>query len=155
MGREEADMSAVTYEKLKKQISEKLNARISEFHKIVGDIGWNFRNLGLETAVWLPEKIHSGNIGGINADSYLGYSRIEGRWGLNIRTIEHDHESHVFVSQRVFSVESCGNLEIVVNALRKVPELVQCIHKATDHQISILPQLDNEFVNLRNPDCEF
>jgi len=148
-------MSPITYQKLKKQISENLNSQIAEFHKIVRDISWNFRDLGLETAVWHPEKIHSANIGGIDADSYLGYSRIEGRWGLNIRTIEHDRDSHVFVSQRVYPLESCGNLEIVINALQKIPELVQCINNTTDHQLKILKQRDNNFLEFRNPDCEF
>ena len=148
-------MSDITYEKLRKRVSENLNARVMEFHKTVEDISANFRNLGLETAVWYPEKIHEANLGGIDADSYVGYSRIEGKWGLNIRIIEHDHESHTFVSQRVFTIESCGNMEIVVNALRKVRELVLCIHKATEQQIKVLVQLDGQANELRNPECKF
>jgi hypothetical protein len=148
-------MSVLTYEKLKKRISENLNDRLKEFHKTVSDISWNFRDLGFESAVWYPEKIHTANIGGIDADSYIGYSRVEGKWGLILRTIEHDRESHAFVSQRVFTIESCGNAQIVVNALRKVPDLMQCLSKAVEHQIQILAQPDNEFAKLRNPECEF
>ena len=148
-------MSAVTYEKLKRRVSENLNAQMKEFRKTVADISENFRNLGLETAVWLPEKIHTANIGGIDADSYIGYSRIEGRWGLIVRTIEHDHESHAFVSQRVFTIESCGNVEIVANGLKKVRELLLCIDKVTNQQINALAQPDNDFSALRDPNCEF
>ena len=148
-------MSAVTYEKLKRRVSEHLNAQVKEFRQTVGDIARNFRELGLETAVWYPEKIHTVNIGGLDADSYVGYSRIEGKWGLIVRTIEHDHDSHAFVSQRVYPVESCGNMEIVVNALRKVRELVEYIHKATEQQIKVLAQADQEFGDLRNPECQF
>ena len=75
---------------LRKRISDNLNTGMKEFGKTVGDISRNFRSLGLETAVWYPEKIHSTNLGGIVADSYFGYSRIEGKWGLIIRTIERD-----------------------------------------------------------------
>ena len=74
-----------------------------EFGKTVGDISRNFKSLGLETSVWCPEKIHSTNLGGIVADSYFGYSRIEGKWGLIIRTIERDVESRAFVGQRVYA----------------------------------------------------
>jgi hypothetical protein len=152
---EDVIMSALTYDKLRKRISESLSDRIKEFHKTVAEISGNFRNLGFGSAVWYPERIHTTNIGGISADSYIGYSRVEGRWGLIVRTIEHDHESHAFVSQRVFTIESCGNIEIVVNALRKVPELMQCLSKAAEHQIMTLTQLDDEFEKLRNPGCEF
>jgi hypothetical protein len=74
-------MSSIAYEELQKRIAEKLNVQIKEFHKTIGEISERFRNLGLETAVWYPEKIHAGNLGGIDADSYIGYSRLEGRWG--------------------------------------------------------------------------
>jgi hypothetical protein len=152
---EDEIMSALTYDKLRKRISESLSDRIKEFHKTVAEISENFRSLGLGSAVWYPEKIHTANIGGIDADSYIGYSRVEGRWGLIVRTIEHDHESHAFVNQRVFTIESCGNIEIVVNALRKVPELIRCLSETTEHQAKTLTQLDNEFEKLRNSGCEF
>ena len=152
---EDAVMSELAYDKLEKRISEKLNGRIKEFRRTVAEISGNFRNLGLESAVWCPDKIHTANIGGIVADSYIGYSRIEGRWGLVVRTIEHDHESRAFVNQRVINIETCGNIEIVVNALRKVPELMHCLEKAAEHQIEALAQTANEFETLRKPDCEF
>ncbi len=148
-------MSALTYEKLKKRVAESLNVRIKDFHQTIADISANFRNLGLETAVWLPERIHTTNIGGIDADSYIGYSRIEGKWGLIIRTIEHDHVSHAFVSQRVFTIESCANMEIVTNGLKRVRDLMQCIDKAATRQIKALSQKNNKFDELRDPDCEF
>jgi hypothetical protein len=148
-------MSALTYDKLRKRISESLSDRIIEFHKTVAEISGNFRNLGFGSAVWYPEQIHTTNIGGIDADSYVGYSRVEGRWGLIVRTIERDHDSHAFVNHRVFTIESCGNIEIVVNALRKVPELMHCLSEAIEHQIITLTQLDNELEKLRNSGCEF
>ncbi len=148
-------MSAFTYDRLKKRIAENLNDQIRDFRKTVGEISGNFRNLGFESAVWYPEKIHTANIGGIDADSYIGYSRIEGKWGLIIRTIEHDHESHAFVSQRVFTVESCGNMEIVVHGLKKVRELLLCVDKVAHQQIKILAQPDSDLNALRSPDCEF
>jgi hypothetical protein len=148
-------MSAITYEKLRKRVSEDLNMRVKDFRGAIRDISTNFRNLGLETAVWYPERIHTANIGGIDADSYIGYSRIEGKWGLIIRTIEHDHESHAFVSQRVRTIESCGDMEIVTNGLRKVRDLMLCIDKATNQQIETLTHPDEEFDGLRNPNCEF
>jgi hypothetical protein len=96
-------MSALTYDKLRRRISENLSIRSKEFRKTVSAISENFRNLGFESAAWYPEKIHTANLGGIDADSYIGYSRVEGRWGLIVRTIEHDHESHAFVNQRVYT----------------------------------------------------
>jgi hypothetical protein len=148
-------MSDLTYEKLRQRISESLNNQAREFRKTVRDISENFRNLGLESAAWYPEKIHTANIGGIDADSYIGYSRVEGRWGLIVRTIEHDRESHAFVSQRVYTIESCGNMEIVANALRKVPELMLWLQTTAENQIAILSQTNNEFSKLRNPECAF
>jgi hypothetical protein len=148
-------MGDITYEKLKRHVSDDLSARINEFGRKVADIGRNFRNLGFETAVWIPGKIHTSNLGGIDADSYIGYSRIEGRWGLIIRTIERDHESRAFVSQRVRTLESCGNIEMVVNALKKVRELVLQINKTAARQTEILEGLSSEFDELRNPDCKF
>jgi hypothetical protein len=148
-------MSDVTYEKLRKQVSEDLNARINEFSKTVADIGRNFRNLGFETAVWHPERIHTTNLGGIDAECYIGYSRIEGKWGLIIRTIERDHESHAFVSQRVFPIESCRNIEIVVHALEKVPEIVLSISKSASRQVEILSRLNGSIDALRRPECKF
>lgn len=131
-------MSAVSYEDLQKRIAETLNAQIKEFHQVVRETSEDFRNLGLETAVWYPGKIHTGNLGGIEADSYIGYSRLEGRWGLIIRTIEHDHESHAFVSQKLLTLESCRNMEIVVNALKKIEDLMACIKDAVENQIKVL-----------------
>lgn len=148
-------MGDITYEKLKKHISEELSTRVNEFSGTVVDIGRNFRSLGFETAVWLPERIHTSNMGGIDADSYLGYSRIEGRWGLMVRTIERDHESRAFVTQRVRTLESCGNIELVVNALKMVRELVLQIQKAAETQTVILDGLGGEIDELRNPECKF
>ena len=148
-------MSVLTYDELRKHVSEKLNDQMKEFRKIVVDINENFRNLGLESAVWYPEKIHTVNIGGIDADSYVGYSRVEGKWGLIIRTIERDRESRAFVSQRVRTIESCSDMEMVVNALRKVPELLHSLRKTTEKQIGIVAQTKEEFSKLRNPQCEF
>ena len=142
-------MSDITYDILRKRISENLNAGIREFDKTVGDISRNFKSLGLETSVWCPEKIHSTNLGGIVADSYIGYSRIEGKWGLIIRTIERDSESMAFVSQRVYAIESCRNLEIVAHALKRVRDLLLLMAKTTDRQVEILTTLDSETYSLR------
>ena len=142
-------MSDITYDILRKRISENLNAGIREFDKTVGDISRNFKSLGLETSVWCPEKIHSTNLGGIVADSYIGYSRIEGKWGLIIRTIERDSESMAFVSQRVYAIESCRNLEIVAHALKRVRDLLLLMAKTTDRQVEILTTLDSETDSLR------
>jgi hypothetical protein len=150
-----AIMNDLTYDKLRNQIAETLSARTKEFHKAVAEISGNFRSLGFESAVWYPEKIHTANLGGIDADSYIGYSRVEGRWGLIVRTVEYDRESHAFVNQRVFTIESCGNIEIMVNALRKVPELMHCLSQAAEHQIKTLYQLGEEFEELRRPGCKF
>jgi hypothetical protein len=148
-------MSAITYEVLRERVSENLNAGIREFGKTVGDISRNFRSLGLEMAVWYAEKIHSTNLGGIVADSYFGYSRIEGKWGLIIRTIERDSESRAFVGQRVYAIEACRNVEIVVNALKKARDLLLLMAKATDRQLEILTKLDDEMDALRDPECKF
>jgi hypothetical protein len=148
-------MSDISYEALSKRISENLNAGLKEFGKTVGDISRNFRNLGLEASVWYPDKIHSTNLGGIVADSYFGYSRIEGKWGLIIRTIERDSESRAFVGQRVYTIESCRNVEIVINALKKAKDLLLLMEKATDRQLEIITKLDDELDALRNPECKF
>lgn len=148
-------MGDITYEKLKKLVSEDLSTRINEFSGKVADIGRNFRKLGFETAVWIPERIHTTNLGGIDADSYVGYSRIEGRWGISVRTIERDHETRAFVGQRVRTLESCSNIEMVVGALKKVKELVLQVHKAAVRQTEILDGLSGEIDDLRNPECKF
>jgi hypothetical protein len=148
-------MSEITYEKLRSRVSDELNSRIKEFGKTVEDIDRYFRYLGLGTAVWHPERIHMANIGGLDAESYIGYSRIEGKWGLIIRTIERDHETHSFVSQRVFTVGSSGNMELVTNALRKIHELMGYIDKAIERQIKAVAQAGKEFEGLRGADCEF
>jgi hypothetical protein len=148
-------MGDETYETLRKRVSDNLNAKKKEFAKTLGDISRNFRDLGLETAVWYPERIHTTNIGGLDADSYLGYSRIEGKWGLNIRTIERDHESHAFVSQRVYPIEACSNVETVVSALKAVRELLIHMAKATDQEIEMLSNRIGDFDELRNPGCRF
>jgi hypothetical protein len=147
-------MSDRSYEKLRRRVLEELNTRIKEFGKIVEDVDRYFRYLGLGMAVWHGEKIHTTNLGGLDAESYIGYSRIEGKWGLVLRTIERDHESHAFVSQRVYTIESCGNVEIVANALKKIPELMQLLEKAVDQQIKTIAQAGGEFESLRNPDRE-
>jgi hypothetical protein len=148
-------MRDITYETLREHVLENLTLPVKEFGKTVGEISRNFRNLGFETATWYPEKIHTTNIGGIIADSYLGYSRVEGRWGLIIRTIERDQESRAFVGHRVYPIESSGNLEIIVSALKKARELLLCISKVADQQIEILKELDGAIEPLRNPDCKF
>jgi hypothetical protein len=148
-------MSDITYEKLRMLVADHLNTRIKEFGKTVEEIDRHFRYLGLLMAVWYPEKIHSTNIGGLDAETYIGYSRIEGRWGLILRTIERDHDSHAFVSQRVYTIGSSGNMEVVVNALRKIPELMNLVNRAIDQQVKSLAQAGGEFEELRNPNHEF
>jgi hypothetical protein len=148
-------MSETTFEKLRKRVSDDLNPRIKEFGQTVEEIDRHFRNLGLSRAVWHPEKIHMTNIGGLDTESYIGYSRIEGKWGLIIRTIERDHESHIFVNQRVYTIESCGNMVIVVNALKKIPELMRSIDRAVEQQMKTLVEAGKEFEGLRNVDCGF
>ncbi len=148
-------MSENTYEILRKRVSDDLNARIKEFGKTVEEIDRHFRYLGLEKAVWHPEKIYMANIGGLEAESYIGYSRIEGKWGLMIRTIERDHETHAFVSQRVFTIGSCGNMEIVVNALHKIPELMRSVSATVDRQLKSLAVTGEEYDAYRRPDFSF
>lgn len=148
-------MSDNTYEILRRQVSDVLNARIKEFGKTVEEIDRHFRYLGLEKAVWHPEKIYMANIGGLDAESYVGYSRIEGKWGLMIRTVERDRETRVFVSQRVFAIGSCGNMEIVVNALRKIPELMRLITASVDRQLKSLSEVGEEYDVYRHPDFGF
>ena len=147
-------MSDIDSEKVRKRVSEDLNARVKEFGRTIQDINHYFKYLGLGTAIWHPEKIHTANVGGLDAESYIGYSRVEGKWGLIIRTIERDHETRAFVSQRVYTIESSGNMELVVNALRKVPELLVSIDALIDRQIKVLKQAGSDFEKLRDPGRE-
>jgi hypothetical protein len=145
----------ITYDSIRKRVSDNLGPEIKEFRKTIADISNNFRNLGLETAVWYPEKIHTANFGGIDADSYVGYSRIEGRWGLMIRIIEREREKHTVIGQRVVTIESCSNMEMVVNALQKVRELMESIHKTVELQIKLLEKPDPDFEQFRKLNCPF
>jgi len=142
-------MSSGAKHELRKR-SEELNSRIREFGKTVQDINRYFRNLGFGAPVWHPEKVHSANLGGVDADCYIGYSRIEGKWGLNIRIIERDHETRAFVSQRVYSIETSGNMEIVVHALKKVPELMALLDTSIEQQVKTLARAGTDFEELRN-----
>lgn len=143
----------MTFERLSARISEGLNGRLKEFSGTVEDIARNFRNLGFGTAVWIPDRIHTVNLGGVDADSYVGYSRIEGKWGLLIRTIERDHESRSFISQRVYTIESSRNIELVTNALANVRRLATSINEAAERQIQLFEGVGGEFEELREPNC--
>jgi hypothetical protein len=147
-------MNDITFENLSARALDNMT-QMKEFSRTVEDIGRNFRNLGLGMAVWHPEKIHSTNLGGIDAESYVGYSRIEGKWGLLIRTIERDRETRNFVNQRVYWIESCGNMEIVLNGLRKTQELALLINEVIDRQSKALSQVGLEFEELRNSRAQF
>jgi hypothetical protein len=138
------------YEKLRKQVSEELVPHTREIGKGIADISHNFKMLGLETAVWLPEKIHSTNLGGINADAYIGYSRVEGRWGLTIRIIERDDESGAYMSQRILTIESCSNLELLASALKKTGELANLINEAIKQQARAAEHLEEKIKQLQN-----
>jgi hypothetical protein len=143
------------YEKLRKQVSEDLVPHTREIGKGIADITGNFKMLGLETAVWLQEKIHSANLGGIEADTYVGYSRIEGRWGLAIRTIERDQKNGGYISQRILTLESCSNLDIVDHALEKIGELAINIHKAIEQQSTAIERLGEKIKYLQRLECNF
>jgi hypothetical protein len=147
--------NTISYEGLRQRVSDDLNARIKEFGKAVEEIDRHFRHLGLEKAVWHPEKIYTANIGGLEAESYIGYSRIEGKWGLMIRTVERDHETRAFVNQRVLAIGSCGNMEIVVHALHKIPELMRQITGSIDKQLQSLAESGDEYEAYRRPDFSF
>ena len=144
-------MGDETYETLKRRVSDDLNAKRKEFSRLVAAICRNFRDLSLETAVWCPKKIHSTNVGGLDADSYVGYSRIEGKWGLNIRTIERDHESGAFVNQRVYALELCGNVEIVIYALKEVRDIWKQVAMTVDAEIDMLAKPNGELQELGKP----
>lgn len=148
-------MSEITYDRLRTRVSDDLNARSKEFGKTVEEIDRHFRYLGLLTPVWHPDRVYSANFGGLEAESFIGYSRIEGRWGLIIRTIERDLESHAVVSQRVYPIGSAGNMELVTSALRKIPELIRLIERAVERQVNALAQAGQEFEPLRDPSHEF
>ena len=148
-------MGDTTFEELRKRVSDELTGRVKEFGRKVEEIDRNFRSLGLGMAVWHPERIHSANLGGLDAESYIGYSRIEGKWGLIIRTIERDHETHAFVNQRVYTIESCGNMEIVVNALMRIPDLVRNLDQTVVQQIKTLSESGSEFEGLKSSDRAF
>jgi hypothetical protein len=143
------------YEKLRKHVSDDLVPRTREIGKGIADISSNFKMLGLETAVWHPEKIHTANLGGIDAETYLGYARIEGRWGLVLRTIERDQKSGQYVSQRILMLESCSNLEILVNALGKIGELAVGINKVINQQSKAIGQLNGMIKSLQHLECDF
>ena len=142
-------MGDETYERLRNRIADDLNAKRKEFAGKVADISRNFRNLNLETAVWYPKTIYSANIGGLDADSYIGYSRIEGKWGLNIRTIERDALSRAFVNQRVYPIETSGNVEMVVSALKELPGLWRQIAGVTEQEIAMLSKLGGDWEEFR------
>jgi hypothetical protein len=148
-------MGDSTFENLRKRMSDDLTGRVKEFGRIVEEIDRSFRSLGLGMAVWHPEKIHTANLGGLDAESYIGYSRNEGKWGLIIRTIERDRETHAFVNQRVYTIGSCGSMEIVVNALKKIPELVRILDQTVTQQIATLSEISGEFEELRSPDRSY
>ena len=147
-------MNDMTFEKLSARISEKLQAPMKEFDRTVEEVARNFRNLGLTAAVWHPDAIYRANLGGIEAESYIGYSRVEGKWGLIVRTIERDRETRAFVSQRVFTLASCGNIEIVVNALKKVRDLARMVADATERQIRAMEEGRGKFDDLRSSGCK-
>jgi hypothetical protein len=138
------------YEKLRKQVSDDLVPHAREIGKGIADICGNFKMLGLETAVWHSETIHTANLGGIAAETYLGYARIVGRWGLALRTIERDQKSGQYVSQRILMLESCNNLEILANALGKIGELAACIHIAINQQAKAIEQLGGMVKSLQH-----
>jgi hypothetical protein len=148
-------MSDLTYETLRKRVSDELNAGIKEFGKTVEEVDRHFRYLGFAKAVWMPDKIHVADIGGLDAESYVGYARVEGKWGLSIRTVERDCETRAFVSQRVYSIGSSGNMELVANAMKKVPDLLRSIDKAVTLQIKTLAETGTEYDGLRDPDFKF
>jgi hypothetical protein len=148
-------MSEITYEVLRKRVSDDLNAQVKEFGKTVEEVDRHFRYLGLANAVWHPEKIFVADMGGLEAESYVGYSRIEGKWGLMIRTVERDRETRAFVSQRIHTIGSCGNMEIVISALRKIPELMRFVAKSVDRQLQSLAQSGDEYDKYRKPDFSF
>jgi hypothetical protein len=136
---------------LKNRVALDLNERKRKFSRQVGEICRSFRDLGLETAVWHPKKIYSANIGGLDAESYIGYSRVEGKWGLNVRTIERDRESGAFVNQRVYPLESSGNVEMVVCALKSVGELWKEIARITEQELELLSNLGEDFCDFMKP----
>jgi hypothetical protein len=138
------------YEKLRKQVSEDLVPHSREIGKGISDICSNFKMLGLEAAVWRPEKIHSANLGGVEADTYLGYSRIEGRWGLVIRTIERDQKSGEYIGQRILTLESCSNLEILANSLDRIGELIAFIHESIEQQAKAVEKLEARIKDLQH-----
>ena len=148
-------MSDFTYEKLRKHIFEDLNPRVKDFRKTVSDINRPFKSMELGISVWHPDKIFEANLGGIDAKSYIGYSRLEGKWGLIVRTIERDQESQAYVGQRLVPIESGNNMEVVVHALKKVPDLMQRIQETVGRQIATIEKLDDELSRLRDPDCRF
>ncbi len=148
-------MSDLTYETLRKRISDELNVRVKEFGKTVEEVDRHFRYLGFAKTVWIPDRIHVADIGGLDAESYVGYARIEGKWSLSIRTVERDRETRSFVNQRVYSVATSGNMEIVVSALKKVPDLLRSIDKAVTQQMKTLSEAGAEYDWLRDPDCRF
>ncbi|HSW39195.1 MAG TPA: hypothetical protein VLL97_06855 [Acidobacteriota bacterium] len=131
-------MTAFDYEELQKKISAGLNTRLREFRKIITDTSDLFSALGMETSVWIPEKIYTKNIGGIIAESHIGYAKIEGKWGLAIRTVERDQASSMFIRNRVYSIESCENIEMAVNGLSRTEELLLAINAVADNQIAML-----------------
>jgi hypothetical protein len=141
-----------TYEKLRNEVSDILTSRSREIARHIGEISSNFKILGLEVAVWHPDKIHTANLGGVDAETYIGYSRIEGRWGLVIRTIERDRANGGYVGQRILTLEACNNMEIVANALKKVQDLAQLIHKAIQQQQNAMAQVDVEIEKIRDLD---
>jgi hypothetical protein len=137
------------YEKLRKQVSDDLAPQTRALGKGIAEIGSHFKMLGLETAVWHPEKIHTSDLGGVIAETYLGYSRIEGRWGLVLRTIERDQQSSQYVSQKILTLESCSNLEILANALEKMNELASGIQAAINQQAKAAERLGRMIKSLQ------
>jgi len=144
-------MGDEAYGTLKDRVAFDLNERKKKFAGKVGEISRSFRDLGLERAVWHPKKIYSDNIGGLDAESYLGYSRIEGKWGLNVRTRERDHQSGAFVNQRVYPIESSGNVEMLAIALKVVGELWQQIARVIEQEMEILAKLGEDFDGTLKP----
>ena len=136
-------MTDGSFETLSVRASENLVARKKELSEILQEENKYFKTVGIEIEVWLPTLIHSADLGGISAYSYLGYAKFGGQWGLAIRIIEKEPGYHGVIQWHLCAWESIEDARLAADAIEKIPELKSRLHNESKEFISCVVRAKN------------
>ena len=140
-------MDLSIFEKLENRWNDNIEKHISELNKELEPITNSFNNLSVRFSIW--RRLNSKNIiNDITLEGFLGYSEIQGEWGLVIKTLERDNKFGFVLKTDIEKLN--GKNVFIKEAISEIPQILNDLDKALEQHKRDLIKAKDAAVGLKS-----